>query len=104
MQDGSFRCDANVSVRPVGVQEFGTRTEVKNMNSYRAVFQALNYEVERQCNLLEQGDRVVQETRGWVEDRNITVSQRRKSTPMITDISLSQICRLLSWMQNRWRE
>ena len=78
MQDGSFRCDANVSVRPLGAQEFGTRTEVKNMNSYRAVFQALNYEVERQCNLLEQGDRVVQETRGWLEDRNITVSQRSK--------------------------
>ena len=78
MQDGSFRCDANVSVRPFGAPEFGTRTEVKNMNSYRAVFQALNYEVERQCNLLEQGDRVVQETRGWVEERNITVSQRSK--------------------------
>ena len=78
MQDGSFRCDANVSVRPVGSPEFGTRTEVKNMNSYRAVFQALNYEVERQCNLLDQEERVVQETRGWVEDRNITVSQRSK--------------------------
>lgn len=78
MQDGSFRCDANVSVRPVGSPEFGTRTEVKNMNSYRAVFQALNYEVERQCNLLDQEERVIQETRGWVEDRNITVSQRSK--------------------------
>ena len=78
MQDGNFRCDANVSIRPAGSQEFGTRTEVKNMNSFRSVYLALNYEVERQRRLLEDGGRVTQETRGWVEERGVTVSQRSK--------------------------
>ena len=78
MQDGSFRCDANISIRPVGSDEFGTRAEIKNMNSFRSVFQALNFEVERQRRVLEDGGRVVQETRGWVEGRAVTVSQRSK--------------------------
>ena len=78
MQDGNFRCDANVSLRPAGSAEFGTRTEVKNMNSFRAVYLALNYEVERQQRILEDGGRIVQETRGWVEERGVTVSQRSK--------------------------
>ena len=78
MQDGNFRCDANVSIRPQGSQEFGTRTEIKNMNSFRSVYQALNHEVERQKQVLEDGGRIVQETRGWVEDRGSTVSQRSK--------------------------
>ena len=78
MQDGSFRCDANISIRPAGSEEFGTRTEVKNMNSFRSVFQALNFEAERQRRVLEDGGRVVQETRGWVEERAVTVSQRSK--------------------------
>ena len=78
MQDGSFRCDANISIRPVGSGEFGNRTEIKNMNSFRSVFQALNYEVERQRQVLEDGGRIVQETRGWVEGRAVTVSQRSK--------------------------
>ncbi|MBM3942511.1 MAG: Asp-tRNA(Asn)/Glu-tRNA(Gln) amidotransferase subunit GatB [SAR202 cluster bacterium] len=78
MQDGSFRCDANVSIRPRGSERHGTRTEVKNMNSFRSVFLALNYEVERQRRILEDGGRVVQETRGWVEERGVTVSQRSK--------------------------
>ena len=78
MQDGSFRCDANISLRPAGSHEFGNRTEVKNMNSFRSVFQALNYEVERQRRVLEDGGRVVQETRGWIEGRAVTVSQRSK--------------------------
>jgi aspartyl-tRNA(Asn)/glutamyl-tRNA(Gln) amidotransferase subunit B len=78
MQDGSFRCDANVSIRPRGAAQFGTRTEVKNMNSFHSVFMALNYEVERQRRVLEDGGRVVQETRGWVEERGVTVSQRSK--------------------------
>ena len=78
MQDGSFRCDANISLRPMGSEEFGTRTEIKNMNSFRSVFQALNTEVDRQRKILEDGGRVVQETRGWVETRNTTVSQRSK--------------------------
>jgi aspartyl-tRNA(Asn)/glutamyl-tRNA(Gln) amidotransferase subunit B len=78
MQDGSFRCDANISLRPRGSIQHGTRTEVKNMNSFRAVHSALNYEVERQGRVLDDGGRVVQETRGWVEERNVTVSQRSK--------------------------
>ena len=78
MQDGSFRCDANISIRPKGSTEFGTRSEVKNMNSFRSVFQALQFEVERQRQVVEAGGRVIQETRGWVEERSVTVSQRSK--------------------------
>ena len=78
MQEGNFRCDANVSIRPRGSSEFGTRTEVKNMNSFRSVFMALEYEVERQARILDDGGTVVQETRGWVDDRAVTVSQRSK--------------------------
>ena len=78
MQDGSFRCDANISIRPAGSDELGTRTEIKNMNSFRSVFQALNFEAERQRRVLEDGGRVVQETRGWIEGRAVTVSQRSK--------------------------
>jgi aspartyl-tRNA(Asn)/glutamyl-tRNA(Gln) amidotransferase subunit B len=63
---------------PKGATEYGTRTEVKNMNSFHSVFMALNYEEERQRKVLEEGGRVVQETRGWVDNRNITVSQRSK--------------------------
>jgi aspartyl-tRNA(Asn)/glutamyl-tRNA(Gln) amidotransferase subunit B len=77
-QDGSFRCDANISLRPVGQKEYGTKTEIKNMNSMRAVFMALNHETERQQKVLDSGDRVVQETRGWSEERNVTYSQRSK--------------------------
>ncbi len=78
MEEGNFRCDANVSIRPMGSSELSTRTEVKNMNSFRSVFSALEYEVERQRRMVEDGGRVVQETRGWVEDRAVTVSQRSK--------------------------
>lgn len=78
MQDGSFRCDANISLRPAGSDALGVRTEIKNMNSFRSVFQALNYEAERQRRTLESGGRVVQETRGWVEGRAVTVAQRSK--------------------------
>ena len=78
MQDGSFRCDANISIRPEGSEEFGTRSEVKNMNSFRSVFQALQFEVDRQRKVVEGGGKVVQETRGWVEERSVTVSQRSK--------------------------
>lgn len=78
MQDGNFRCDANVSIRPAGSEIFGTRTEVKNMNSFRSVFLALEYEVKRQRRLVDDGGTVVQETRGWVDDRGVTVSQRSK--------------------------
>ena len=77
-QDGSFRCDANISLRPVGQEEYGTKAEIKNMNSLRSVFLALNYEIARQQKVLESGERVVQETRGWSEERNSTYSQRSK--------------------------
>jgi aspartyl-tRNA(Asn)/glutamyl-tRNA(Gln) amidotransferase subunit B len=77
-QDGSFRCDANISLRPVGQEEYGTKAEVKNMNSLRAVFMALNHEQERQKKVLDSGERVVQETRGWSEERGATYSQRSK--------------------------
>ena len=78
MQDGNFRCDANVSIRPIGSDTFGTRTEIKNMNSFRSVYDALEYEVKRQRRVIEDGGHVVQETRGWVEEREVTVSQRSK--------------------------
>ena len=78
MEEGSFRCDANVSIRPVGTEEYMARAEVKNMNSFRSVFNALEYEVQRQQKIVKQGGRVIQETRGWVDGRGITVSQRTK--------------------------
>jgi aspartyl-tRNA(Asn)/glutamyl-tRNA(Gln) amidotransferase subunit B len=78
MEDGSFRCDANISLRPVGSSEFFTKVEVKNMNSFKAVYRALEYEAQRQKQVLESGDHLVQETRGWVEEKGITVSQRSK--------------------------
>jgi aspartyl-tRNA(Asn)/glutamyl-tRNA(Gln) amidotransferase subunit B len=78
MSRGCLRCDANVSVRPVGSTDFGTKTEVKNMNSFRAVKQAIDFEIARQIRVLEGGGRVVQETRGWVEETRETVSQRVK--------------------------
>ena len=78
MQEGSFRCDANVSVRPSGQAEFGTRAEIKNINSFRFVEQAINFEVERQILLLESGGTVVQETRLFDPDRHETRSMRSK--------------------------
>src|SRR5919205_207571 len=78
LQEGAFRCDANISLRPVGTTEFGTKTEIKNMNSFRAVYRALEYEIARQTAVLEEGGRIAQETRGWVDDRGVTVSQRSK--------------------------
>jgi aspartyl-tRNA(Asn)/glutamyl-tRNA(Gln) amidotransferase subunit B len=78
MQEGSFRCDANVSVRPKGQQEFGTRTELKNINSFRFVERAINIEVERQIELLEDGGKVVQETRLYDSAKNETRSMRSK--------------------------
>ena len=78
MEDGSFRCDANISVRPLNSSELFTRVEIKNMNSFRSVYRALEYEADRQSKLVEQGGRVIQETRGWVEERGVTISQRIK--------------------------
>ncbi len=78
MEEGSLRCDANVSVRPRGEMKLGTKTEIKNMNSFRAVQRALEYEAARQIQVLREGGRIIQETRGWVESRGETVSQRTK--------------------------
>ena len=78
MEDGNFRCDANISVRPKGDEALGTKVEVKNMNSFRAVYRALEFEAERQVAMIEGGGRIVQETRGWVEADGVTVSQRIK--------------------------
>lgn len=78
MEEGSLRCDANISVRPRGQQALGVKTEIKNMNSFRAVERALAYEAQRQIALLRAGETIHQETRGWVETRGITVSQRSK--------------------------
>jgi len=78
MQEGSFRCDANVSVRPRGQEKFGTRTELKNLNSFRFLERAINFEVERQIDVLESGGSVQQETRLYDPDRNETRSMRTK--------------------------
>jgi aspartyl-tRNA(Asn)/glutamyl-tRNA(Gln) amidotransferase subunit B len=78
MEEGSFRCDANVSLRPKGERALGTKVEVKNMNRVRAVGRALEFEVARQAAVLGGGGRIEQETRGWLDDREITVPQRSK--------------------------
>ncbi|MCD6521035.1 MAG: Asp-tRNA(Asn)/Glu-tRNA(Gln) amidotransferase subunit GatB [Anaerolineae bacterium] len=78
MEEGAMRCEANVSVRPLGSKEFGTKVEVKNLNSFRAVRQAIAYEIERQTKLLQEGKRVHQVTMGWDEHRHRTVFQRSK--------------------------
>ena len=78
MQEGSFRCDANVSIRPAGQEEFGTRTEIKNLNSFRFVERAINFEIERQIDVLEDGGAVVQETRLYDSARDETRSMRSK--------------------------
>ncbi|KAF0280837.1 Asp-tRNA(Asn)/Glu-tRNA(Gln) amidotransferase subunit GatB [Spiribacter aquaticus] len=78
MQEGSFRCDANVSVRPVGETRFGTRAELKNLNSFRFVERAINFEIERQIELIEDGGEVIQETRLFDPDRGETRSMRGK--------------------------
>jgi aspartyl-tRNA(Asn)/glutamyl-tRNA(Gln) amidotransferase subunit B len=78
MQEGSFRCDANVSVRLLGQEKFGTRAEIKNLNSFRFVEKAIQYEIARQIDLLESGGKVVQETRLYDSDKNETRSMRSK--------------------------
>jgi len=78
MEEGSFRCDANVSIRPKGQKEFGTRAELKNMNSFRNVQRALEYEIKRQQYLVESGGKVVQETRLWDDASGTSLSMRSK--------------------------
>jgi len=78
MEEGNFRCDANISLRPRGSTTFGTKVEIKNMNSFRAVHDALAFEERRQAETLLSGGTIEQETRGWVDDRGVTVTQRSK--------------------------
>ena len=78
MEEGSLRCDANISLRPEGQKEFGTRTELKNLNSFKFVQKAIEYEVDRQTRILEQGDKVIQETRLYDSDKGETFSMRSK--------------------------
>ena len=78
MEEGSLRCDANVSIRPIGQKEFGTRTEIKNLNSFKFVQKAIEYEVARQTKILDQGERVKQETRLYDSDRGETFPMRSK--------------------------
>jgi len=78
MEEGSFRCDANISIRPQGNTTLSPKIEVKNLNSFRAVYQALEYEARRQRKVIEEDGQLLQETRGWLEERGMTVSQRTK--------------------------
>ena len=78
MQEGSLRADVNLSVRPKGQAEFGTRTEMKNLNSFRAIERAISYEARRQIELLEDGEQVVQETRRWDDNKGISYAMRSK--------------------------
>lgn len=78
MQEGSLRCDANISIMPEGAKEFGTRAEIKNLNSFRALERAIEYEVERQREVIEDGGHVIQETRTWDDAKGITLGMRSK--------------------------
>lgn len=78
MEKGNFRCDANVSIRPIGAKEFGTRAEVKNVNSFKFVQKAIEYEIKRQAQILDEGGRVVQETRLFDSTKGVTFSMRSK--------------------------
>jgi aspartyl-tRNA(Asn)/glutamyl-tRNA(Gln) amidotransferase subunit B len=78
MEKGQLRCDVNVSLRPIGQSKLGTKVEVKNLNSFRAVQHALEFEIARQSAALDAGETIVQETRGWVDERGVTVTQRSK--------------------------
>ncbi len=78
MQEGSLRCDVNISVRPIGQEKFGTKVEIKNMNSFNAIQRAIEYEIERQIAAVEAGERIVQETRLWEEGTQRTISMRIK--------------------------
>jgi aspartyl-tRNA(Asn)/glutamyl-tRNA(Gln) amidotransferase subunit B len=105
MEEGSMRCDANVSVRPVGTNQLGTKTEIKNMNSFKSVREAVDHEIARQIQVLREGGRIIQETRGWDEARRLTISMRSKEEahdyryfpePDLPPLELSQ-----SWLEER---
>jgi aspartyl-tRNA(Asn)/glutamyl-tRNA(Gln) amidotransferase subunit B len=99
MEKGHMRCDANVSLRSVGEMKLGKKVEVKNLNSFRMVERALNHEISRQELLLEKGEEIVQETRGWDDAKGVTLSQRNKEDSQdyryMPDPDLPPICRLI---------
>jgi aspartyl-tRNA(Asn)/glutamyl-tRNA(Gln) amidotransferase subunit B len=78
MEKGEMRCDVNISLRPKGQQDYGVKVEVKNMNSFSAIERALVYEIKRQLQVIEQGEKIIRETRGWNDDQGLTESQRNK--------------------------
>lgn len=78
MEEGSLRCEPNISIRPKGTEKFGTKTELKNLNSFKAVYRGVDYEIERQNQVLEDGRKVIQETRRWDDTRGVTASMREK--------------------------
>ena len=78
MEEGNFRCDANISLKPTGSETLGTKVEIKNMNSFRSIHSAINYETQRQSEILYEGKLVVQETRGWDDSNQVTLNQRLK--------------------------
>jgi aspartyl-tRNA(Asn)/glutamyl-tRNA(Gln) amidotransferase subunit B len=78
MEEGSLRCDANISLRPWGTKELGTKTELKNMNSFKALQRAIEYEIARQADVLDEGGRIIQETRTWDDNKGISLSLRSK--------------------------
>ena len=80
LEQGHFRCDANISLRPKGSKTLGEKVEIKNMNSFRSVFRAINFEIERQATELNSDNKIIQETRGWNEAKGVTVSQRSKES------------------------
>ena len=106
MEEGSFRCDANISLRPQGQEAFGTRTELKNLNSFRHVQRALEYEIARQEDILDDGDAVVQETRLFDVDKGVTRSMRGKEEAhdyrYFPDPDLVPLCLDESWLTT-WR-
>ena len=109
MQEGSLRCDANISIMPEGAKEFGTRAEIKNLNSFRALVRAIEYEVERQKAILEDGGHVVQETRTWDEANGVTLSMRSKEEahdyryfpePDLVPVEIDDACGLNAYAAN----
>ena len=98
MERGQMRVEANVSLRPRGSEPFGTRVEVKNMNSFRAVERAIAFEIERQAAALDAGEPIVQETRGWSEERALDLPDAgRRRRPTTTATSRSRTCRRSIW-------
>ena len=78
MEEGNFRCDANISLKPIGSETLGTKVEIKNINSFRSIYSAINYETHRQSQIISNGKKVVQETRGWDDTNQVTLNQRLK--------------------------